>query len=218
VNFDNGIRAYGAGIHIVGGRFEVNKTGIFLGADINGTAFAVTGGVISPASMEANDTAIWASVANFTWIGGFSIQGSTNAPSGHGIYGIRFDNGGGNTFQNIVLSGDSSSFTANGIYVNPGSTNTTSFISVTSGSQAGANWSITGSPGYTFIQSNNPSNAFAFSKLPSSPVEGMEYDINDCNIATPTSCTTWGNTPTSGGGSTHVHVRYNGRAWTIMGN
>jgi hypothetical protein len=218
VNFENGIRAYGAGVKIIGNRIEVNKTGIFLGQDIAGHSFSVSGGLISPISMEANNIGIDVFICNACWIGGFTVQGSTNAPAGASVYGIKYENGNNNTFENIIMSSDTSSYTSNGFYVNPGSTFMTTFIGVIAASNVGASWSFTPSPTYTFIQSNNGSNAFAFSKLPSPAVEGMEYDINDCNTATPTSCTTWGNTPTSGAGSTHVHVRYNGRAWTIMGN
>lgn len=41
-------------------------------------------------------------------------------------------------------------------------------------------------------------------------MEGMEYDIVDCNT------TTWGATA-AGGGSNHVSVRYNGTNWTVTG-
>lgn len=42
------------------------------------------------------------------------------------------------------------------------------------------------------------------------PIEGMEYNITDCNTAT------WGATA-AGGGSNHVSVRYNGTNWTVTG-
>lgn len=42
------------------------------------------------------------------------------------------------------------------------------------------------------------------------PLEGMEYDIVDCNTAA------WGATA-AGGGSNHVKLRYNGSAWTVVG-
>lgn len=41
-------------------------------------------------------------------------------------------------------------------------------------------------------------------------IEGMRYDIVDCNTAT------WGMTA-AGGGSNHASVRYNGTNWTVVG-
>ena len=212
VNFENGIRAHGAGIHIIGGRIEVNKTGIFLGADAAGTAFAVTGCIISPNSMEANNIGVEASVANDCIIGGFSIQGSTNAPAGASAYGIKWDNGSRVTFQSVEIGTDSSGFTSAGFYANPGSTFNGTIISVSSGSSQGPAWSFTASPTYTFIQSNNPTNAFPFASLPT-PIEGMEFDITDG-----TNSLAWGAVATNTGThTTHYKVRYNGTNWTVMG-
>jgi hypothetical protein len=65
--------------------------------------------------------------------------------------------------------------------------------------------------GPSFIY-NNTTNAFAFNSLPSSPVEGMEYDITNGTIAGGL----WGGVVTTGGAS-HCKVRYNGTNWTVAG-
>jgi hypothetical protein len=68
---------------------------------------------------------------------------------------------------------------------------------------------------------DNPIMPMAFNDLPGQPgsvgavqfpgaVEGMEYDINDCNTAV------WG-AVAAGGGANRVKVRYNGTNWTVMG-
>lgn len=213
VGFEHGIRAYGAGVGVYGGRIETNKVGIFLGQDAAGVAASVTGAHIFPHSLEANDIGIHASGINASIIGGFSIQGSTNSPSGASTYGIKWDNGTSNIFQAIAISGDSSSFTQNAFYMNPGSTFKGGFESITAGSQVGANWGFTPSPEYTFNQCNNTTNAFAFASLPASPIEGMEFDITDG-----TNGLAWGDVCTNTGThTTHYHIRYNGLNWTIVG-
>jgi hypothetical protein len=75
--------------------------------------------------------------------------------------------------------------------------------------------------GIQILNSNNPSGpnlSMHFSNLPGQSgvqltfaIEGMQYDIVDANT------TTFGATVSSGGGSSHVRVRYNGTNWTVCG-
>jgi hypothetical protein len=71
---------------------------------------------------------------------------------------------------------------------------------------------------FSFNNCDNPAFTLAFADLPgqagvaiATPVEGMEFNITNDNSAG-----TFGAT-SSGGGTRHAKVRYNGTNWTVMG-
>lgn len=137
-----------------------------------------------------------------------------------GNYGIQFINPNVMSLSGCAFSGN---YDIAGIDMSgtTGGANV-SFISVNSASTGGGpSWvfhtnvwqSI-----YTYSNCNNPSSSFTFANLPgqagvmASAIEGMEF-----NITNGPNSPSWGSNVTSGSGSTHMKVRYNGTNWTAVG-
>ncbi len=108
---------------------------------------------------------------------------------------------------------------------------TPTFISHASGPTTGlgAPWILpiygvapVGSPsGVTYINSDNPSAVIPFGALPTSPVEGMQFDIKDgVKSLGPTVLAGFGDTVIADGLGTNIHrirVRWDGSNWTRCG-
>jgi len=219
MGWDVGVQASNVGMAIIGSRIETCNTGILLGLDSSGAGSTATATLIAALTTERCNTAIYLYNAGNFQIAGADITG-TVAVDGVSLpsYGIRVRNA-----NNGLISGVAVSVYASVAGIDLGSviggTNTT-FVSVNSNTNGnGPNWTTPANywqSSFSFINCNNPSEAFAFAYLPGQPgtsitaVEGMQFDISDCNAAT------WG-AIAAGGGSTHARVRYNGTKWTVIG-
>lgn len=200
--WEEGIRHYSVGLVVSACRLEVNTTGILLGKQFDGDTEQSNGFVLEGLSMEANQTAIDCYAAVQGAINGVSIGGGVSMVRGIYLHGA----------ADTVLSGVTVSGSYTTAAIDGNNNGGVAFIGVGSTSSgAGPAWLIDDDHKYTaaFIQSNNPTMAFPFSKLPT-PVEGMEYDLTDSNTAV------WGATA-AGGGANRVKVRYNGSNWTVVG-
>lgn len=89
VGWENGIRAWGSWGGARTSRFEVNKVGVRLGVDYTGTNSAALGSSIDGCTFEANDNGLDMHLAYGCKVGGIFIQGTTNAPSGLSVKGLR---------------------------------------------------------------------------------------------------------------------------------
>ncbi len=137
--WNEGLRACGTGVSLYGVRFEVNVTGMRLGADHNGNNFTLTRSAFHGISMEANDTHIFCQgVANSSFAA-IGAQGSGGAPSGSSKIGMRLDTAAACTFSAVNMGGG---YDTAAIQINNNVTYTT-FDSVTaSNGGVGATWSV----------------------------------------------------------------------------
>lgn len=213
VNFENGIRAYGSGISISGCRIEVNTVGIFLGKDFSSTFFQVTAGHISGCTLEANDIAIQMFICSGVTIAGITVQGSTNAPSGESINGIRFDNGNNNTIVDALLSSDNNWASGAGINI-AGQPTKLTCINVAAtlwGFGAGV---VKGN--VTCINCDNPPLDTAFNDLAgivsNGAKDGQEVLVSNSNTATFGAAVTG-----TGANRVRAQLSVNSGAWLVSG-
>jgi len=211
VGWDVAIHINGFGPHILGTRIEVCNTAILLGNTTNNDyaeAFFIGGGT----TIEACLTGIYAASGSSAGvISAVHIHGTTGTPSGAlSNYGIRLGPFGAATYIAVVGVLLDGSYAVNGISIGDNNSGGNhlgglSFVSTLSPSWGMPSVACTAE----FISCNNPAATFTFANLPSSPVEGMEYDITDCKA------NTFG-AAAAGGGATHARIRYNGTNWTVM--
>lgn len=89
VGWDEGIRASGSTVNIVGCRLEVNKTAaLMLGKDSTGSTVALQRSFIAGNSYEANDTDIVLNSVSASTFLGSAMQGSVGSPAGQSKVGI----------------------------------------------------------------------------------------------------------------------------------
>ncbi len=93
VGWMEGVRMWGSGASVTGGRMEVNRTAIRVGVDNTGATFALNRAFFGGIGMEANDIAIDVVSANDTVFAGIGHQGSTGSPSAGSIYGVKVGDG-----------------------------------------------------------------------------------------------------------------------------
>lgn len=143
--WDHGIRNGndgGAPVAISGCRFEVNTVGIFTGQDASGTSILTLGPAITGCSFEANDTAIYFFRAHDFSLVATQIKGTSNAPSGASIYGLRLQEVTEGLISSTKING-SGGFTTAGVYIaDSGAHQHITFIGIisTAAPGAGANW------------------------------------------------------------------------------
>lgn len=87
VGFDNGIRLAGMCV-LQSARIEVNRVGLMLGLDLNGSRYS-WGGSVTGISFEANDNGISIESAMSGHISGCSIYSSVGSPSHGGLSGLK---------------------------------------------------------------------------------------------------------------------------------
>jgi hypothetical protein len=212
MGWDVGLQGFNAGLVIHGSRFEVNSTGILLGKDPTGAINTLSGFSISGLSTERCNTAIDIVSAVAGIISGAALTGTVNVTGiGTPSYGIICRNVEAVTISGVIISCYAS---VAGIDISSVAGLNVAFegTMVGIGPGMGLPWNMptVNHSIFSYTNCNNPSAAFAFSNLPTSPVEGMAFDITDSNTAT------WG-AAAAGGGSNHVRVRYNGLSWTVVG-
>lgn len=203
------------GFTCTGCRIESSNTGILVGRNSIG-AVSPAGGLIAGFTTERCNTGIYVENSAGLTIQNVALTGTVDvAGTGVPLYGLRVGTADRLTAISVLVGVTAS--VAN-IDLSGSVGDSVTFIGCKGGPGAGAtggggvNWNMpTGSKAnHKFINCDNPANALAFADLPASPVEGMEFDINNSNTAT------WGAT-IAGGGANHVKGRYNGTVWTVMG-
>jgi hypothetical protein len=225
--WDVAVNMEGIGVQMMGCRAEVCNAGVRCGTFPNGTKggkglgnFVIGGGC----SFEACVTGI--DFPYPAWDGlitGISILGhpAPACPNGAASqYGINCRT---NTVHNVVFAGVASSGGNAVAAIAIGDTYQPAyltFISCEAYNNVGVPWSMP-STAYTakWINCNNPAPIFTYAKLTPTitgaipPTEGDEYTISNGPNSP-----TWGQVVNSGNlGTTHVKVRYNGSAWTVVG-
>lgn len=105
VGFDVGLRACGIGNDIRSLRVEVNRTGIELGVNPDGTTNAITAGSIESLSLEANDYGIITRSATSISVRNVLIQGSVNSPSGQSKVGLLVSHSQWTAYEQVIVSG-----------------------------------------------------------------------------------------------------------------
>jgi hypothetical protein len=88
VGCETGLRAAGIGNDFRSGRVEVNRTGIELGVNPDGTNNSFLASTVEGISMEANDYGIVVKVGTSSAIRNVLIQGTVNSPSGGSKAGL----------------------------------------------------------------------------------------------------------------------------------
>src|SRR5262249_6392698 len=187
-------------------------TGFSLGVNRSGVLSQLSGFTLTGSQTERCNTALYVAAAAGGFIAGNTFTGTVNvAGTAPPTYGINIHNASGLHFTGNLVS---SQATSGGIYL--GDPNL-SGSNVSFDSCVATSWvmPVTTRAMFTYRNCNNPTAAILFRDLPGqpgygappTPIEGMEFDITDGNTAI------WGATA-AGGGSQHVKVRYNGRAWT----
>lgn len=153
---------------------------------------------------------------------GLRIEGTNGqAPGGaNPQYGIKTGGGGSGTevgaamFAGIAITGafDVAGFFFVNFLGDPPKQNTLMGVHVTNSSVTpGAKaWAFPASANSGQFVACNVAPVFLISGLPTSPLEGVSYNVSDSNSST------WGAVP-AGGGSTHAKVRWNGSSLTVMG-
>lgn len=214
-----GIRIWGHGSSVIGGRYEVNNYGIIVGSPTNTSNNVSSGSVFFGFSMESNIVAILDTGGSAHLYGGLTILG---ANANNLQYGMILQ-GADTTVIASTVSGNYHG--GNAIYIaDPGSTATNvSFISVEASNlnDSTKNWRLPAQAWTTqFMNCNNPAVTYTFANLPTgssspSPVEGMEFNITTLL----SSQASFGITisSTTGSSSTHGKVRFNGTNWTVCG-
>lgn len=156
--WDHGVRAWGANFHACSMRFEVNKVGLILGIDADGITHNLYATSVDALTFEGNDTAIEIRSLVASTLNNFLIQGTTNAPSGQSLYGIRVLNGLVNsTIINGILS---DSFSQAGMDVPANGEHdraTIEKVTVGNGFPGGDTWRMPSIPdGLTIVDCDNP--------------------------------------------------------------
>jgi hypothetical protein len=237
--WDTGCVLIGAAPNIFGTRFEVNNTGILLGLDtMYGTGtLQVSGGQLVGLEMETNNTGIYAYQVSSMLIAGNAVTANNNTPGfstnspGSCRYAFRAryishsficGNGFNGNYAVACVSVEADAF--NVLFSGNGVGSRTSGVSWSVVSPANPLAGITVFP---LASANVPASVTTrtYAQLPQSStgaVEGMEYNITDSPIpaysgAPPSGASNCGAAITSGGGTNHVKVRWNGSNWRIMG-
>jgi hypothetical protein len=91
--WEEGIRASGTTVNMIGNRIEVNRTGLRLGVNAEGSPWLLARSIIAGNSLEANDTAIEIRSLAHSVLEGMGLHGSTNAPSGQSSYAVNITGG-----------------------------------------------------------------------------------------------------------------------------
>lgn len=218
-DIDTGIRCYGRGFFMAGGRMEHCNTAIAVGVDGNGVAQGLYGGYITSVTMEGDGTGIDLQGPAFGCYMSAGHQGHNAGNSGYptGVqnsqYGFRLRDGNAQacTFQ---LFADSQ-FDQFAIYAGDMAARGNNTLQNCSGTQVGspggAGWRIP-SNAYSFLFDEcNIDPTWLFSQLASGAnvFEGDEFTVTDSGTLS------WGASYT-GGGTDHALVRWNGSAWTVM--
>jgi hypothetical protein len=239
IGWDTGCAAIGATPNIFNTRFEVNNTGVLLGLDsLYGTgAQQVNGGQVVGLEMESNNIGIYAYAVSSMLIAGNAVTANTNTPGfstsfpGQCLYAFRAryishsficGNGFNGNYAVACVSVEADAF--NVLFSGNGVGSRTSGVSWSVVSPANPLAGITVLP---LANANVPASVTTrtYAQLPQSStgaVEGMEYNITDSPIpaysgAPPSGASNCGAAITSGGGTNHVKVRWNGSNWRIMG-
>ncbi len=113
--WDDGIRAYGAGVNILGCRLEVNKTAMKLGQKADGNGWILDRSLISGNSFEANDIGIDIVSLYYSTISASSLTGTTGSPAGGSKIGINVRFAKWCTFQDLGVGG--TTFTDKGVKI-----------------------------------------------------------------------------------------------------
>lgn len=182
-HFEEGVRAYGPGLLISGGRFEVNKTAMMLGKDGTNATNGLQGATIIGGSFEANDTAIYCNAIGSTLIAGWLMQGTPGSPSSGSLNGIVIPNSGctDSVFSSLSLAGGF----ANYCFSLGNNLARTSFIGCKGANNGIGVWSISQGCGAQFLGCNIPAPANqAFANAPPLPAEGDLWVFTDSNTAT----------------------------------
>lgn len=106
--WDHGIRMFGPGNCIVGGRMEVNKTAIMLGMDGSGSTNGTSGHIISGISFESNGITLDYLASGYGTVMGCTLQAPGVVSDGsRPSKGIRIRNDGsyGETFSSLTING-----------------------------------------------------------------------------------------------------------------
>lgn len=214
---DFGFVGYGNGFFGAGNRIENCNTAYQLGLDSSGTNRGVSGFTFS-GSAEGNltfvhmaGTCVGGTIGPMGLLGHSTSGPGQNTPSAYGLR-IEADCAQACVFYNIVPN---SFFSTAGISIaNATSRANNVFVSCDSSvTGGGSNW-VLPTNAYTakFFQCNVQP-IWTFSQLPTGGnlLEGDEFNISDATTAT------WGDNVTTGGGSNHVAVRYNGANLTVFG-
>lgn len=212
VNFDHGIRCYGAGGYIIGCRIEVNNTGVFFGQDVSGNSFSATGWVYMGGSMEGNKDGIYILAASDLLVAGLEISFGSNAPpggTGSSRSGLHFFSGDTITFIGVGFNG---AYTTAGVWIEgqPGTLGSTvglnSLDCNTSSFLAGAGVSF----GNCWQEQTQgfPTFADTFAHLPGNMPEGTRRMITNCSTST------FG-AAADGAGSLHVPVYRDNVGWKV---
>ena len=215
VGYEDAVRCHNVGSVIHGCRIEVNLNGVIFGKDETGAVSQVNAFTMTGCSFERNDTSIIMLAGFQGLIAGCALTGVENVAGGGDIpYGMRWFNG-SHVHVAALKSNVRAGVAGIDLSFNGPSNSNNVFSAVNSGPNGGAGvgWLMPGASWKSdirFIGCNNPSAAFLFSQLPSSPVEGMQFNITNSNTAT------WG-AVAAGGGANRVLVRYNGTNWTVVG-
>lgn len=96
--WEEGIRASGTTCNVIGGRIEVNKTGLMLGKNAAGVLETLQRSVIHGISFEANDTHVKGVYLRACAFSGNEAFGSVNSPAGQTEYGFDIDGAEDTTF------------------------------------------------------------------------------------------------------------------------
>lgn len=218
---DVGVRAYGSGLHISGGRAERANTSYLFGLDSGGNNVGMSGFSIVSATTEGS----WTSYDLAGLCQGFLIAGVgsfAHASDNSGVvpniqggqYGIRIRadcaRAGvihscqlGGPYEQAALAVENATARGNVVIRENNAVNT---------GGSGSSLSFPGNAYTARFYNNNIDPLWTFSQLPTggNVLEGDEFDITNSNTAT------WGAT-VGGGGSNRVRVRYNGTNWTVVG-
>jgi hypothetical protein len=198
VSYEQGIRHQNVGLTVIGGRYEVNGTGIVIGADETGAVEQSSNVLITGCSMESNDTAIYIASGSGVEICGCGVGVGTDIAADYGIY----INGGNNiTLSSVIISRSNLAYTGYGIFVNNGAVSKLSCIGV----QAADSWSINSLQSGQFMECNQP--AVTYSNLPTAPLLGTIFTMTD---GTGVSI---GGTVSGGGGSDDYVLCRGASAW-----
>jgi hypothetical protein len=227
IGWDTACAAILAAPNIFATRFEVNNTAILLGLDpLYGTGSQqVSGGQIIGLEMETNNTGIYAYAADSMLIAGNAVTANGNTPgfstsfAGQCLYAFR-----ARYISNMMICGNgfNGSYAIACVSIEADPFNVLFSGNAVGSRGSGVSWSVVspsnpvaGITVFPLANANVPASAVTrtFAQLPQSgtgAVEGMEYSITD-------SPTPAGAVITSGGGTNHVKVRWNGSSWRIMG-
>lgn len=175
VGFDNGIRAFGSGVSIHGGRHEVNVIGLNLGIDDTGASNTLARSDISGMSFEANDEAIRIQNLSSSTVKAIGIQGSVGSPSAQSTYGIRITTGSftGVGIEDITIGG---SFSQWGFSAVAGVATNVTLKDLNVANTLGGTWSFNNPHLFTHINTNWAAMAFPVA----SPTQ-LAADQNDYN-------------------------------------